>query len=886
MKPLRILIFLISVLMVLAGIAYVYPSDGYDLHGIRLNFPTIDDILYNDNIDTETVEEKLARMEAELRLQFVRDSLNEVRQADIADSLAYIDTLNVYKNFFKNSLARIHFPDNNNSMFDDLFACMDRCSDSVNGEVMHILHYGDSQIEGDRITGYIREYLQRKFGGKGPGMLPAIQPIPSMTVAQSVSDTMSRYIADGNLRQKHDDNHYGILAQMAHLDGDATLNFRIRATNNGYDNLKNFSNISLMVGNIRAPFRATLKYDNVDSTQTIESACSGFNMLSWKTDDPTSKFSMQLSGDAEIYGIVADGSYGVAVDNIPLRGSSGTFFSRIPSDLLKPAMDKLNVGLIILEFGGNATPYINSDTLVMRYKNRISRQIAFLKKTYPRAEILLIGPADMSHKVNGVLQSYSNIEMLTKALKEAALENKAAFWSMYDVMGGKNSMIKWVGHQPPLASTDYIHFTRQGADRIAELFVQTFMVYYDYYQFMKRNQKWHDKKKTTSYECVVDSLNKILFLGDDTSRMNIFLDKFSSAINGNDTTLNIIHFGGSHVQADVFTNRIRHNFNDMKEGLCSGRGMIFPYSTAKTNNPHNYKVGSKGEWRATRNVNEERTDTLGLTGIAVTTNDASAEITIDLNPNDTTKLWRFNRLRLLGYASSPKVSPLLKINDTLCLEADFDTISSSYLFTMEDNHDKFSIIFQQNDSINHDFTVTGILPENDDNGIIYHSIGVNGAEVSSYLSCENFVNDLELIKPDVAVFAIGINDTFAEEYTDSTFIANYDSLISKIEQVSPDCFYIFITNNDSFRKEKIDGQTYYHVNEHGDNAREVFYLLAERHDAAVWDLFGIMGGMESMKQWEEEGLAKKDKIHFTNKGYTLIGDLFFDALIRFYSERI
>ena len=99
-------------------------------------------------------------------------------------------------------------------------------------------------------------------------------------------------------------------------------------------------------------------------------------------------------------------------------------------------------------------------------------------------------------------------------------------------------------------------------------------------------------------------------------------------------------------------------------------------------------------------------------------------------------------------------------------------------------------------------------------------------------------------------------------------------------------FYIFITNNDSFRKEKIEGQTYYHVNENGDNAREVFYILAEKHDAALWDLFNIMGGMESMMRWEEEGLAKKDKIHFTNKGYILIGDLFFNALMRFYSERI
>lgn len=399
------------------------------------------------------------------------------------------------------------------------------------------------------------------------------------------------------------------------------------------------------------------------------------------------------------------------------------------------------------------------------------------------------------------------------------------------------------------------------------------------------SQHFHDKE-TARYECVSDSLNEILFLGDDTLRMYRFISKLDSVISAKESKLNILHIGGSHVQADVFTNRIRNNFNEFNDGLCSGRGMIFPYSAAKTNNPHNYKVSSKGEWRATRNVNEERNAALGLTGIAVTTNDASAEITIDLNPNDTVKRWHFNRLRILGYAPSPYVIPMLKLNDTSYCEADFDSVTSSYLFKMTDNYDRLSIVFQQNDTVNHDFTLTGILPENDNDGIIYHSIGVNGAEVGSYLSCENFVNDLELIKPDVAVFAIGINDTFAEEYSDSAFIANYDSLITMIEQVSPDCFYIFITNNDSFRKEKIEGQTYYHVNENGDNAREVFYILAEKHDAALWDLFNIMGGMESMMRWEEEGLAKKDKIHFTNKGYILIGDLFFNALMRFYSERI
>jgi hypothetical protein len=104
---------------------------------------------------------------------------------------------------------------------------------------------------------------------------------------------------------------------------------------------------------------------------------------------------------------------------------------------------------------------------------------------------LLIGPADMSTKVNGRLQSYPYLEKTIAGMKEAALENGAAFWDMYQVMGGKNSMIKWVKNSPSLAAPDYIHFTPKGADRIAKTFYESLMIYYGYYDF----QREHGKKK-------------------------------------------------------------------------------------------------------------------------------------------------------------------------------------------------------------------------------------------------------------------------------------------------------------------------------------------------------------------------------------------------------
>ncbi len=107
-------------------------------------------------------------------------------------------------------------------------------------------------------------------------------------------------------------------------------------------------------------------------------------------------------------------------------------------------------------------------------------------------------------------------------------------------------------------------------------------------------------------------------------------------------------------------------------------------------------------------------------------------------------------------------------------------------------------------------------------------------------------------------------------------------LIAKIKKVSPSCEFIFITNNDSYKRYK---RRYYN-NTNGLLAKEAFYQLAEKYNAGIWDLFTIMGGLTSMKKWEEKNLAQRDKIHFTVKGYQLLGDLFYNALMKEYMNHL
>jgi len=403
------------------------------------------------------------------------------------------------------------------------------------------------------------------------------------------------------------------------------------------------------------------------------------------------------------------------------------------------------------------------------------------------------------------------------------------------------------------------------------------------FSFLSFQLEAQEFKVEIPYHSIIDyNNNKIQIPGNDSSLINRFFHKWSGLWALGTGKINVLHIGGSHVQADMFSNQVRRNLDRINKDFQPSRGFIFPFNVAKTNNPTNYKVRYKGQWNAARNVQRNRDVPLGMGGIAVYTKDSAAEIQVSLNPDELDRRWDFDELKLIGYNEDGGdfVQPLLKLNDSTFLEAVYDTLGRYYQYFLPELTDSFTVVFQQTDSVPHTFVLNGFLPEKDEEGVIYHAIGVNGASVSSYLSSENFEEELKLIVPDLVIFGIGINDATGRDFTESSFIENYNQLLRIIKRVSPDCAFIFITNNDSFQR--ISRR--YRVNQNGLVAQRAFYKLAEQNKGGLWDLFSLMGGLSSMQKWERAGLAKVDKIHFTQNGYLLLGDLFYNALMDYYEQ--
>lgn len=379
--------------------------------------------------------------------------------------------------------------------------------------------------------------------------------------------------------------------------------------------------------------------------------------------------------------------------------------------------------------------------------------------------------------------------------------------------------------------------------------------------------------------------NKIIYPGDSLA-MERFFQKMDSVVFFGEGNVSVMHIGGSHVQAGVFTQQFRDNLLNISPDLIGGQYFIFPFSTGGTNNPSHYIVRSTGNWTYCRNAVRRETDKrMGLAGAAITTNDSTATVRIltkERYPSDIPPDYDFNKVTIIGFSETENVVPVVSYNDTI-LHGQYDEWKSTYTFSLPNFTDSICIKF---DSVPGEFTLTGILLENDMPGISVHGVGVNGARVSSYLRCDDFERDLELIRPDLIIFGIGINDAAEKDFEKNTFKRQYNELIKIIQRVNPDCALLFLTNNDSYKREKTKKRNRYEVNLNGEIVEEAFMELGKKYNAAVWNQFDIMGGLKSMQAWEEAGLAKKDKVHFTNEGYRLLGDLLYNALITRYIEHI
>lgn len=353
--------------------------------------------------------------------------------------------------------------------------------------------------------------------------------------------------------------------------------------------------------------------------------------------------------------------------------------------------------------------------------------------------------------------------------------------------------------------------------------------------------------------------------------------KLDSIIRGDTCSMNILHLGGSHVEAGVLTYEIRKQLDSASSNIRSSFCAAFPYTSARMNTPVYYKTHYKGTWTADKSVKSVQNHRLGLMGLAVTAKDTSSFVsivTIPRAPFRGDSAMFVNKVKILGTAKGDFRPVIMHGADTVFAVSD----SLGYDFTLPEPSDSILIRLA---GTNGEFTISGAFLYDTTSNFSISGAGINGASLVAYSRCADLQRDLSLIKPDLVICAIGINDAIATNFSPDVFKARYSVLIGQIKAANPDCSIIFMSNNDSCRRIRRKG---YVTNQNGPVVEKAFAELAKEYDAGYWDLFKIMGGLGSMRKWESAGLCKRDKVHFTDAGYKLIGDMFSKAFLDRYND--
>jgi lysophospholipase L1-like esterase len=136
---------------------------------------------------------------------------------------------------------------------------------------------------------------------------------------------------------------------------------------------------------------------------------------------------------------------------------------------------------VILQFGGNSVPYIDTKKRAQKFGSYFGSNLRYLKALLPQSSFIVIGPSDMSTKIKGKFVTYPMLETIRNEVQKATQQEGIAYYDMYEVMGGKNSMPNWVTAEPPLAGPDYVHFTTRGAKKMAASFYTALMKDYKLY---------------------------------------------------------------------------------------------------------------------------------------------------------------------------------------------------------------------------------------------------------------------------------------------------------------------------------------------------------------------------------------------------------------------
>jgi lysophospholipase L1-like esterase len=331
--------------------------------------------------------------------------------------------------------------------------------------VTRILHFGDSHVAADIMTGWLRRHLDGDFGDSGPGYLVPGQPSAIRPNVQT--GCTAGWHADG-LKQSDlaSDGRYGLagVSLTADLSGEDAW---VAAECDRFE-----------VDLLKQPLGGRVKIV-LDGAVVSELSLASKKHEPLYVQVPASKHAMHkieviTTGDGwvRLLGIVAERNQGgIVYDALGVNGARASRPLGWDWNIFSDSLRQRRPDLIVISYGSNEVG--DADLDLAQYGRSFSELLRRMHQAAPQASLLVISPPDRARRLGDGKreEEWSEIDAMSGLVdtqREAALASGAAFCDLYHAMGGAGSINRWAAPALSLAQPDHVHLTKAGYHLVAD----------------------------------------------------------------------------------------------------------------------------------------------------------------------------------------------------------------------------------------------------------------------------------------------------------------------------------------------------------------------------------------------------------------------------------
>ena len=327
--------------------------------------------------------------------------------------------------------------------------------------ITRILHYGDSHVASDLLTGPLRQHFQLEFGDGGPGFVSLASPLyQTPTVTRSATNG---WTATGLRRPKMNQlcacGLLGLGLTASELGERAWITAHCLNFDVYFLSRPGGGTVDLLLDG--QPYETGLSLDSDEEQATYAFVDCPDDSLH------TLEIRVASGGWVTVLGVAPerDGP-GVVYDSLGVNGARATNLLGWDANVLESNLERRGPDLIVIAYGSNEVT--DADFDLRKYQSEFLDVLLRFRRAAPRTSLLVVSPPDRAVRERGRWVTAPAMRGLVAAQRLAALEAGAAFWNLFEAMGGDSSIDRWATGAQRLAQPDRVHLTRAGYRAVAD----------------------------------------------------------------------------------------------------------------------------------------------------------------------------------------------------------------------------------------------------------------------------------------------------------------------------------------------------------------------------------------------------------------------------------